>query len=74
MWRRIGAASSLAFCTIHGSAPSSIKMDLPLFIPIVGQHIDIKQLKVETSSNGNSNPIVGQQRWSLGSFGIKFQF
>lgn len=33
MWRLIAAASLLAFCTIHGSAPSSIKNDVPLFIP-----------------------------------------
>ena len=38
MWRLIGAASLLAFCTIHGSAPSSIRRDLPLFNPVVGQH------------------------------------
>uniref|UniRef100_A0A2P2PN07 Armadillo repeat-containing kinesin-like protein 2 n=1 Tax=Rhizophora mucronata TaxID=61149 RepID=A0A2P2PN07_RHIMU len=35
MWRLIGAASLLEFCTIHGSAPSSIRKDLPPLIPCV---------------------------------------
>lgn len=34
MWRLIGEASLLAFCTIHGSAPSSIKRDLPDLVPV----------------------------------------
>lgn len=33
MWRLISDASLLAFCTIHGSAPSSIKRERPLFDP-----------------------------------------
>ena len=34
MWRLIGDASLLAFCTIHCSAPSSIRKDLPVFVPV----------------------------------------
>jgi hypothetical protein len=33
IWRLIGDASLLAFCTIHGSTPSSIKRDLPFLVP-----------------------------------------
>ena len=34
MCRLIGEASLLAFCTIHGSAPSSISSDLPFLVPV----------------------------------------
>lgn len=49
MCRLIGEASLLAFFTIHGSAPSSIKRDFPTLFPGVVDNKFNKKKKADKS-------------------------